>query len=107
MHTDEKNTLPSQIDLNELAKRHDLRIIVEPQESESVRRARLAQNRLNAEYKRRKDWLLFRVALFAAVLFGGVCVLIVFTNGTSLNFAAAALSSLVNSAIAYLSGKSG
>jgi hypothetical protein len=107
MHADEKNTLPNQIDLNELAKRHDLRVVVEPQELESVKQARLAEERLAAEYKRKKDWLLFRVALFAAVIFGGVCIWTIFTNGTGLNWATAALTSLVSSTIGYLSGKSG
>lgn len=110
MFTDEKKELPTQIDLNELAKRHDLRIVVEPQEPQPLMRARLASERLDAAYRRRKDWLLFRVTLFAAVTLGMVCVLVVLTNGPGkefINLALATLTSLVTGAIGYLSGKSG
>ena len=110
MFNDDKNTLPQQIDLNELARRHDLRIVVEPQEPQSVIKARHAQERLEAGYRRRKDWLLFKVALFSAIFLGGMCVLIIFTKFPGpehANWATATLTSLVTSTIAYLSGRSG
>src|SRR2546423_157781 len=110
MYSDAKNILPNQINLSELARKHDLRIVVEPQESPSLRKARLALERLDATYRRRKDWLLFRVTLFAAVILGGVCLLVIFTQSLGpehRNWATATLTSLITGAIGYLSGKSG
>lgn len=109
MYNDEKNALPKQVDLNELAKRHDLRIVIEPRERLSTTKGREAQTTLEGAYRRKKDWLLFRVAVFGAVLLGALCVLIIFTKSHNLdhsNWATATLTSLVTGTIAYLSGKS-
>lgn len=111
MKQNEEYELPSRIDLNELAKQYDVQVVAETREIASLQEARLKEERLNAAYKRRKDWVLFRVTLVSAIALGITCILIIFfgsaLSAANPNFAAATLTSMVVGAIAYLSGKPG
>jgi hypothetical protein len=109
MNDDEKDQWESIIDLRNLTRESDLKIVDE-ECVPSLRRSRQLQQHQETLYKQKKDWTLFRVALSGILVFGAVCIWIILDKERYpeyIQFATVTLSSLVTGIIGYLFGKSG
>ena len=109
MHSDENVQFTPKLDLNELAKRHDLRLVIEPVQDISEREASHELARAEANHARRKDWLLFQCTLGGAVVLGLICSLIIILNpsGSDNAWPKATLTAMVTGILGYLFGRSG
>lgn len=109
MDSDEKVQFTPKLDLNKLAKRHDLRLIIEPVQDASELKARRKLKKAEANHARRKDWRLFQVALGTVVALGLICILVIFLNpsGSDNVWPKATLTAMVTGILGYLLGKSG
>ena len=104
---DERTEFQAKIDLNELAQRHDLRIVVEPTRAPSIVETDNVIKQHEAAHSRRKDWLLFRVGVAAATIVGALCIWLVVTSPQQpqSNWALATLTAMTTSLLGYLSGR--
>lgn len=101
------NDFPKTIDINKLAMRHDIRIIVEPTTLPAAIEAESRIKQEDAAHRRRKDWLLFRAGIFAWIIFALLCIGLVLTasDGSERNWALATLTAMVTGLLGYLSGR--
>ena len=105
----EKEQWEKILDLRELTKESDLRIVDEARAPSSQRLRELKQHQKNL-YQQKKDWTLFRAALWGGLVLGAVCIWIILAKERYpeyIQFATVTLSSLVTGIIGYLFGKSG
>lgn len=109
MYDDEKDQWVSVLDLSELTRESDLRIVDEAR-APSLPRPRQLQKHQEKLYQMKKDWTLFRAALWGGLVLGAVCIWIILDKERYpeyIQFATVTLSSLVTGIIGYLFGKSG
>lgn len=108
MKSDEEIQFSPILDINELAKRHDLRLVIEPRIDESDRLAKQKLTESDAEHARRRDWRLFNVTLGAVIALAMICLLAIFINapGSDNTWAKVILTAMVTGIVGYLFGKS-
>jgi hypothetical protein len=109
MYDDEKDQWESTIDLRDLTRESDL-TIVDEERAPPLPSPREIQQHQEKLYQLRKDWTLFRAALWGGLVLGAVCIWIVLDKKhypEYTQFATVTLSSLVTGIIGYLFGKSG
>ena len=106
-HDHERTEFEATIDLNELAQRHDLRIVVEPKRAPSIVETDNLIKQEDAAHSRRKDWLLFRVGVAASTIVGALCIWLVVTSSEApqRNWALATLTAMATSLLGYISGR--
>jgi hypothetical protein len=109
MKSDEITNFPPTLDLNELAKRYDITILVEPRPDPPEREANREQKRVETNYERRKDWMLFQVTLGLITALSVICIYSIFFNPVSSDsfWPKVTLTAIVTGILGYLFGRAG
>jgi len=98
---------PDKLDINELASRIDLRIMIEPKPNPVEVQTDCKIKQDDAAHRLRKDWLLFRIGIFAWLAFGALCIALVLKGPTATDrsWAFAMLTAMITGLLGYLWGR--
>lgn len=98
---------PETLNLNELAARHDLTIVIKPRTTSLEVEIDCKIRQESAQHALRKDWWLFRIGVCASAVFAVFCIGLVLTAelGSDRNWALATLTAMITGMLGYLSGR--